>query len=130
MIRSGIRLRPSGALLGLALACFALGLAVAFILQWAFDGEARLLMEAKIANAALEQRIQDLETELRRNPMQRIQARPKSKSIGEPVKVQTPRAGPDGMPKPDRRTRPSSSSATARRTGTGRRASRVSGTST
>jgi hypothetical protein len=77
-------------------------LAVAFVLQWAFDGEARLLMEAKMANAALEQRIQDLETELRRNPMQRFQARPQNQSIGEPVKVQTTRVGPDGMPKADR----------------------------
>lgn len=102
MIRGGFGLRPSGALLGLALACFAFGLAVAFVLQWAFDNEARLLMEAKVANAALEQRVQDLETELRRNPMQRFQARPQSQSIGEPVKVQTMRVGPDGMPKADR----------------------------
>ena len=102
MIRGGFRLPASGRLLGVALACFALGFAVAFVLQWAFDSEARLLMEAKIANAALEQRIQDLETELRRNPMQRFQARPQSQSIGEPVKVQTTRVGPDGMPKADR----------------------------
>ena len=102
MIRGGFRLRASGALLGVALACFALGLAVAFVLQWALDSEARLLMEAKVANAALEQRIQDLEAELRRNPMQRFQARPQSQSIGEPVKVQTMRVGPDGMPKADR----------------------------
>jgi hypothetical protein len=102
VIRGGFRLRTSGGLLGVAVACFVLGLAVAFVLQWAFDSEARLLMEAKIANAALEQRIQDLETELRRNPMQRFQARPQSQSIGEPVKVQTTRVGPDGMPKADR----------------------------
>jgi hypothetical protein len=99
-IRSG--LRPPVALVGAALACFALGFGVAFVLQWAFDPDARLLMEAKAANAALEQRIQDLETELRRNPMQRFQARPQSQSLGEPVKVQTMRIGPDGLPRAER----------------------------
>jgi hypothetical protein len=102
MIAGGAGLRSSVGLLGLALTCFALGFAVAFVLDWAFDGEARLLMEAKTANAALEQRIQDLEAELRRNPMQRFQGRPQSQSLGEPVKVQTTRVGPDGMPRTER----------------------------
>jgi hypothetical protein len=100
MIARGAGLRPSGGLLGIALACFALGFAVAFVLQWAFD--ARALQDAKAANTMLEQRVQDLEAELRRNPTQRLQARPQSQSLGEPVKVQTLRVGPDGMPRADR----------------------------
>jgi hypothetical protein len=99
MVAGSMLLRSSSALIGVAVACFALGFAVAFVLQWAVDSDARLLLEAKTANAALEQRIQDLEAELRRNPMQRFQARPQSQSLGEPLKVQTTRVGPDGMPR-------------------------------
>jgi hypothetical protein len=94
--------RSSGWILLFALACFAMGFVIAFVVQWAMadDGEARNA-QSKATILAFEKRVRDLESELRGEPVRRVQTRPSS-NLGEPVKVQTMRIGPDGLPKADR----------------------------